>query len=254
MILPDCKKKVRELEARLAGTQPEPAQETGQRAALTQTTENKQEEPELNVTEEEVETWAQPERPRPAVPATPKTDWAQKAQSKFEQNIATRLPVWIGAISLIFAAFFLVKYSIELGWLRPTVRVSLGGLFGGALLAAGQWIGRREHIANSARIGQGLVGAGLVALYVSIYAAINLYDLLPPLLGFGSMTVVTALAVIMSLRHGQPIAIFGLLGGLLTPALIGSDDPNALAMFGYLFFLFSGMLVGILVLTGIYRL
>lgn len=236
-------KKVRELEARLAGKQPEPEQETVQRAALTQTTENKQEEPGFNVTEEEVEAWAQPERPRPSVPETPKTDWAQKAQSTFEKNIATRLPVWIGSISLIFAAFFLVKYSIELGWVGSTVRVSLGGLFGGALLAAGQWIGRREHIANSVRIGQGLVGAGLVALYVSIYAAINLYDLLPPLLGFGSMAVVTALAVVMSLRHGQPIAIFGLLGGLLTPALIGSDDPNALAMFGYLFFLFSGMFV-----------
>lgn len=234
-------KKVRELEARLEGTPPEPEQETIQRAALTQKTEIKQEEAVSDVTEEGVEAWAQPERPRPSVPETPKTDWAQKAQSTFEQNIATRLPVWIGAISLIFAAFFLVKYSIELGWLKPVVRVSLGGLFGGALLAAGQWIGRREHIANSTRIGQGLVGAGLVALYVSIYAAINLYSLLPPLLGFGSMAVVTALAMIMSIRHGQPIAIFGLLGGLLTPALIGSDDPNALAMFGYLFLLFSGM-------------
>ena len=182
-----------------------------------------------------------PEHAQAEVPPVLETDYTPRIKATFEQNIATKLPVWVGAISLICAAFFLVRYSIELGWLGPMVRVSLGGIFGCALLAAGQWIGRREHIANSVRMAQGLVGAGLVALYVSVYAAINLYGLLPPLLGFGSMTIITAMAVVLSLRHGQPIAVFGLLGGLLTPALVGSDDPNAIAMFTYLFLLFSGM-------------
>ena len=187
--------------------------------------------------------WKVPESKKSSVPNTEKTDWAEKAQSTFEQNIATKLPVWIGSISLIFAAFFLVKYSIEFGWLGPMARVSLGGLFGAGLLAAGQFISKRPEIANSLRISQGLIGAGLVGLYVSLYAAINLYGLLPPVLGFGGMSVVTALAVILSLRHGQPIAVFGLLGGLLTPALIGSDEPNAIALFTYLFLLFSGLFV-----------
>lgn len=80
-------------------------------------------------------------------------------------------------------------------------------------------------------------------MYVSIYAALNLYHLLPPLIAFGGMIGVTALAVILSLRHGQPIAVFGLLGSLLIPALIGSDEPNAKALFTYLFFLFSSMLM-----------
>lgn len=124
-----------------------------------------------------------------------------------------------------------------------TPRVTLGSVFGLSLLGAGQWIVKREHIANSLRIAQGLVGAGLVTLYACLYAATNLYHLLPPLFGFGGMTVVTALAVILSLRHGQPIAVFGLLGGLLTPALIGSDEPNAIILFTYLFLLFSGMFI-----------
>lgn len=200
----------------------------------------KEEAPSPEAVEKETEVWEQP-KPRSSVPAVPKTDWVQKAQDSFEQNIATKLPVWIGALSLICAAFFLVKYSIELGWMQPVVRVSLGGLFGAGLVAAGQWVIRREYIANYERIAQGLVGAGIVAMYVSIYAALNLYDLLPPLMAFGGMFGVTALAVILSLRYGQPIAVFGLLGGLLTPALIGSYEPNAIAMFTYLFLLFSGM-------------
>lgn len=189
---------------------------------------------------EEIKAW-EPPKPRSSVSEAPETDWARKAQDSFEQNIATKLPVWIGALSLICAAFFLVKYSIGLGWMRPVARVSLGGLFGAGLVAAGQWVTRRDYIANYERISQGLVGAGIVAMYASIYAALNLYDLLPPLVAFGGMIGVTALAVILSLRHGQPIAVFGLLGGLLTPALIGSDEPNAIAIFTYLFLLFSGM-------------
>ncbi|MAI61146.1 MAG: hypothetical protein CBB87_01500 [Micavibrio sp. TMED27] len=166
---------------------------------------------------------------------------AEKEKSNFEFNIAAKLPVWIGSISLIFAAFFLVKYSIEFGLLGPLTRVSLGALFGVSLLGAGHFIANRPQIANSTRISQGVIGAGLVALYVSIYASINLYDLIPELIGFGAMSIVTALAVIMSLRHGQPIAVFGLLGGLLTPALVGSDAPNAMALFTYLFVLYGAL-------------
>ena len=211
-----------------------------QSVPLTRPVEEVKEETSSKPVEEEIEAW-EPPKPRSSVPETPKKDWARKAQDSFEQNIATKLPVWIGALSLICAAIFLVKYSIELGWMQPVVRVSLGGLFGAGLVAAGQWVIRRDYIANYERISQGLVGAGIVAMYASIYAALNLYDLLPPLIAFGGMIGVTALAVTLSLRHGQPIAVFGLLGGLLTPALIGSDEPNAIAIFTYLFFLFSGM-------------
>ena len=216
------------------------SQKVQQSVPLARPVEEVKEETSSRPVAEEIET-REPPKPRSSVPEAPKRDWAQKARDSFEQNIAAKLPVWIGALSLICAVFFLVKYSIELGWMRPVARVSLGGLFGAGLVAAGQWLIRRDYIANYERIAQGLVGAGIVAMYASIYAALNLYDLLPPLIAFGGMFGVTALAVILSLRHGQPIAVFGLLGGLLTPALIGSDEPNAMAMFTYLFFLFSGM-------------
>ncbi len=202
------------------------------------------------------------ERSNNSVPLISKKEERFSFQESFEKNIATKIPVWIGALSLICAAFFLVKYSIELGWMKPIVRISLGSLFGVSLLVLGQWLVKRQHIANSERISQGLVGAGLVSLYVSVYAGINLYELISPTFGFIVMAVITALAVILSLRHGQPIAVFGLLGGLLTPALIGSDEPNAIAMFAYLFLLFTGMfsvlvhrgwwILSVIALTGVF--
>jgi len=159
----------------------------------------------------------------------------------FEKNLATKLPVWIGAVCLICAAFFLVKYSIDSGWLSAGVRVALGGLFGIILIGVGQWLFARDGIANNVRMSQGLVGAGIVSLYGSVYASIELYQFLSPTIGFICMAAVTAFAVVLSLRHGQAIAVFGLVGGLVTPALIGADDPNAVALFGYLFFLFVGL-------------
>ena len=115
------------------------------------------------------------------------TNQFRKIQSTFEQNIATKFPVWIGAISLIFASFFLVKYSIEAGWLKASVRITLGVILGGALIYAGREIIERAQISNYLRTGQALLGAGLASLYISLYATINIYGLLPPLPGFLAM-------------------------------------------------------------------
>ena len=154
-----------------------------------------------------------------------------------EYNIAAKLPIWIGAISLIFAAFFLVKYSIEFGYLGPITRVALGGLLGSTLIFIGM---RMPDKANGQRIAQGLIGSGITSLYVSLYAAINLYAIIPPTVGFIGMSIITALAILLSLSRGQPIAILGLMGGLLTPALMNANEHNAIIVFSYLFVLFTG--------------
>ena len=69
--------------------------------------------------------------------------------------------VWIGglALALAFAGAFLVKYSIEQGWLDAKMRCLLGGLLGAALLAGGQLRGRSQQIAQS------LSAAGVAVLY-----------------------------------------------------------------------------------------
>jgi uncharacterized membrane protein len=214
--------------------------EIPQKESFLQQPDKLQDRPVFKASDEDIEEWQEQVALR-ASPPEPVLGQKQITAESFEHNLAAKLPVWVGAISLICAAFFLVKYSIDMNLVSPAVRVCLGGLFGASLLCGGQWIGQRDFIANSVRIAQGLVGAGVVVLYVSIYAAINLYDLLPSGIGFIGMASVTGLAVILSLRHGQVIAVFGLVGGLITPALVGSTDPNSAALFTYLFLFFSGM-------------
>ena len=167
----------------------------------------------------------------------------KKELSSFEQQFGAGLPVWIGGVALALAGFFMVKYSIEIGLLSPTVRVVLGMIFGGGLLYAANLVRGKESFANGTRIAQALSGAGIADLYVCIFAATSLYGLIPAFVGFTGMAAVTATAVILSLRHGMPIALLGLVGGFLTPAMIGSNYPSAPTLFIYLYLVITGILV-----------
>lgn len=171
----------------------------------------------------------------------PKTQ--KKERVSFEQQFGARLPVWIGGVALALAGFYMVKYSIETGLLSPTVRVVLGMIFGVGLLYAANWVRGQENFANGTRIAQALSGAGIADLYVCIFAATSLYDLIPAIIGFSGMAAITATAVVLSLRHGMPIALLGLVGGFLTPAMVGSNDPHAPILFIYLYFVLTGLMV-----------
>lgn len=164
-------------------------------------------------------------------------------EGAFELQFGTRLPVWIGGVALALAGFFLVKYSIETGLLSPAVRTILGILFGAVLLFSASWIRKRPEFANGERISQALSGAGIAILYASLFAATSLYHLVPSVMGFIGMAGVTAVAVLLSLRHGAPIAMLGLIGGFLTPAMIGSNSPSAPLLFTYLYFLLAGFML-----------
>lgn len=180
-----------------------------------------------------------------AIAATTVSKISQKkiASMNLEQKIASSLPVWIGGIALALAGMFMVKYSIETGLLSPVVRLTLSSLFGVGLLLIGNWIHSHPRIANSERISQALSGAGIADLYVSLFAATSFYHLIPSFTGFAGMAVVTAVAVVLSLKQGPPIALLGMVGGFLTPGLIGSDHPDAQLLFIYLYFLLAGLMM-----------
>ncbi len=160
-----------------------------------------------------------------------------------ERQFGAVLPVWIGGIAIAFAGFFLVKYSIDNDLIGPEMRVALGALLGFALLAAARWIGSRKAVEPSARIMQALNGAGLAVFYVSAYAAAALYSLISPFSGFLLLAAITGLAVILALLHGPAIALLGMVGGFLTPALMASGTPSAFLFFTYLFFVFAALMI-----------
>jgi uncharacterized membrane protein len=153
----------------------------------------------------------------------------------FEFRLGGRIYGWLGGIALALAGVFLVKYSLDQQLLSPTVRIVLGALFGIGLLAAGQWMGRRSN-----NLGQALSAAGVGDLYAVLFASVALYDLLPPGVAFTLLAALTGFAIWLSLRQGQFVALVGLAGGFLTPAIVSTGEPKPAILFAYLFLIHLG--------------
>ena len=56
------------------------------------------------------------------------------------------------------------------------------------------------------------------------------------------MAAVTALTVALSLRHGVMVAVLGLIGGYVTPALLAKGEADPGIIFAYLVLLQAGMI------------
>ncbi len=169
--------------------------------------------------------------------AKPKEPPAESAD--IETAIGTRWAVWVGGIALALGGLFLVRYSIEAGMFGPGVRLAMAVLLGLALVAAGEFI-RRTGFKVPIRGAAGayvpgiLTAAGAFTLFAAIYAAHGVYGFVGPGMSFTLLGLVGVVTIAAALVHGQALAGLGLLGAMLTPALVSSQSPSEWALFGYL--------------------
>lgn len=152
----------------------------------------------------------------------------------FERLVAGRLLIWLGGVALVLAAIFLIRFSIEIGLVTPAARMIGAAVFGFALLAAGEYARGGKLLADDPRIAQALVGAGIAVLYATAYGSHILYGLIDTGGAAAAMIAVTAAALVLSLRHGAPTAVMGLIGGFLTPLLVGNANAGAVPLLAYL--------------------
>src|SRR5215813_10548808 len=183
-----------------------------------------------------VEPAAAPETPEPvaSVPTTP-----APAHATLEERFGTQWVVWIGGLALALGGVFLVRYSIEQGWIGPGVRIMLGGLLATALVAAGEWTRRNEIRTGFADIPTAhipgiLTAAGTTVAYATVYAAYALYGFLPPGAAFVLLGLVALATLAAALLHGPALAGLGLVGAYVTPLLVASEEPNFWALYLYL--------------------
>lgn len=160
-------------------------------------------------------------------------------QDALEQKLSTNWLVWIGGIALALAGIFLVRYIAEQGWLSPALRCAIGVIFGFALVASGEVVRRRplERAIAAIRpdyVPQALTAAGLVTAFGSIYLAYAFYDLIPAAWSFSLLAVIALSAFALSVVQGRLVAVLGLLGATVTPALASTQDPSTWGFFSYL--------------------
>ncbi len=156
---------------------------------------------------------------------------------------AHRSEQWLGRVGLgllFLGLVYLFNYSIEQGWITPLVRVAIGLLIGGVLLAFGL---RLQSTRRS--YSQILLAGALAVFYVTGFAASQLYLLVSYGAAFVYMAGVMALALALARRQDHPsLASLGALGGFATPLLLHRESAAVmeLSVYGALVVAWTGAL------------
>ncbi|MDF2994848.1 MAG: hypothetical protein K0R27_485 [Xanthobacteraceae bacterium] len=149
----------------------------------------------------------------------------------FEERFGALWTVWLGGIALALGGIFLVRYAIEADLIGPGARLTLGALLAVALLAAGEWLRRKGEPSRIALpfadVPAMLTAAGTSTAYAVIYAAYEIYGLLPPGVAFLLLGAVAIASMAAALLHGPMLAALGLVAAGVAPLLVSTDEPSA---------------------------
>ena len=136
----------------------------------------------------------------------------------------------VGIVILFFGAAFLVRYAADRGLLPIEYRL-MGLVVAALVLQAVGWRLRRTRRAYAMALQGGAVGL----LYLTIFAAFRLYDLLPALLTFALLLAVVALSVVLAVfQDAKSLAVLGTSGGFLAPILASTGSGDHVGLFSYL--------------------
>jgi uncharacterized membrane protein len=170
---------------------------------------------------------------QPSQPPTP-----SRTREEWEALIGGKLLNRIGALALIIGIGFFLKYAFDNNWISETTRVLTGVAIGMLCLFGGYRTNKRGYEVFA----QGMGGAGIAILYLSVYAAFNFYQLLPQWVAFVFMAIVTVIALLNGLFYNSLAeAVLGWAGGFLTPLLLSTGHANEVGLFTYLVLLDAGL-------------
>jgi len=137
--------------------------------------------------------------------------------------------VRIGILILFFGVAFLLKYAADNSRIPIEIRF-MGAAFGGLVLLVFGW-----HLRAKKQVYALLLqGGGIGVIYITIFAAFRLADLLPPTLTFVLLVFFSAFTVALAiLQDSRALAIYAVLGGFLAPFLASTGSGNYIGLFSY---------------------
>lgn len=159
-----------------------------------------------------------------------------------ERLLGGRVLLIAGAIAFFLGVAFFIKYSIDAGWLGPSARVALGLIVGVALFAVSEWMRNKTH----RFFAESVSGLGAGILYLSLWGAGSALHLVSLGVAFTGMAVVTAATFTVAVRQrSETLAFVALIGGMITPLLNQTPQPNVNALFVYLAILDAGVIAAV---------
>ena len=141
------------------------------------------------------------------------------------------VPVKVGVIISFFGVAFLLKYAVEqeLFSIPMSVRYLAVAGFATFLLSFG-WRKRNDNRVFALSI----QGGGIGVLFLTVFAALRLHELLSPAVAFGFLILITSASGFLAIRQdSRAFAILGTTGGFLAPLLVSTGAGNHVGLFSY---------------------
>ncbi|MGD0345285.1 MAG: DUF2339 domain-containing protein [Terracidiphilus sp.] len=146
----------------------------------------------------------------------------------------------IGILAVLIGVAWFLKLAFDSHWIGPIGRVFSGLLAGVALIVWSERFQKRGFAAFS----YSLKAIGSGTLYLSLWAAYQVYALVPAGVAFAAMIAVTAFNGLMAwAQDSELLALYAVAGGLVTPLLVSTGGNHEVTLFSYLLVLDLAVLV-----------
>jgi uncharacterized membrane protein len=163
--------------------------------------------------------------PRVTTEFTPAT-----ADRDLESRIGSQLLNRIGIAAVLVGVSYFLKFAFDNNWIGPAGRVAIGLIAGIAMVVWSERFRSKGYRAFS----YSLKAVGIGALYLSLWAAFQVYALIPSGVAFVAMLAVTAATGVLAItQDAEILAAFALIGGLLTPVLLSTGQNREFELFAY---------------------
>jgi uncharacterized membrane protein len=165
------------------------------------------------------------------------------AVSGLEALVGGRALGWIAVVLLLVAAAFFMRALFERDLIGELGRVTIGIAAGLALCIAGYVF----HARGWRVFSQMLTAGGVVLLYLATYATFGFYHLMPQTGAAPFLIALIIEALALAVLYESPsIALMAVIGGLLTPLLLHTDEDRYIGLFSYLTLLDAGVVALVL--------
>jgi uncharacterized membrane protein len=159
--------------------------------------------------------------------AAPSADSLESFESRLGSQIFNRIAI----VLLLIGTAYGLKLAVDRGLIGPTPRVTIGLGAGAGLVL---WSERFRN-KGFAAFSYSLKAVGSGVLYLTLWAAFQLFHLLPAGVALALMVLVTAWNAFMAwAQDSELLAVYALTGGFASPLLVSTGGNHEIFLFTYL--------------------
>ena len=168
--------------------------------------------------------------PTPHTQVRRATPLFETPDTNLESRIGSHWLNRIGIAAVLIGVSYFLKFAFDNNWIGPAGRVTIGLLAGIAVVVWSERFRSRGYTIFS----YSLKAVGFGVLYLSLWAAFHVYNLIPSGVAFLAMLIVTAATATLAItQDAQILAVFALTGGFATPVLLSTGQNKELELFSY---------------------